>query len=136
MVGRPGRVPGTVSVAGMRLSRREFEAVVADALDAIPPELARLMENVAVVVEDWPRPDQLAGHESLFGLYEGTALTERSPLSYGGVLPDRITIFRGPLCEACETEEDLWEEVYATVVHEVAHHFGISEERLEELGWG
>ena len=120
----------------MRLSRREFEALVADALDAIPEDLARLMDNVAVVVEDWPRPDQLTGHASLFGLYEGTALTHRSPLSYGGVLPDRITIFRGPLCDACETEEALAEEIYTTVVHEVAHHFGISEERLEELGWG
>jgi predicted Zn-dependent protease with MMP-like domain len=120
----------------VRLSRREFEALVAEALDAIPEELARLMENVAVVVEDWPHPDQLAGHGSLFGLYEGISLTARSPLSYGGVLPDRITIFRGPLCEACETEQDLADEIYATVVHEVAHHFGISEERLEELGWG
>jgi predicted Zn-dependent protease with MMP-like domain len=119
----------------VRLSRRQFEALVADALDAIPPQLAALMDNVVVVVEDWPRPDQLGEHESLFGLYEGTDLTQRSPLHYSGVMPDRITIFRGPLCQACETEEDLYEEVLVTVVHEVAHHFGISDERLGELGW-
>ena len=119
----------------MRLSRRQFEALVADALDSIPEELARLMDNVVVVVEDWPTAEQRGEHGSLFGLYEGMDLTERSPLSYSGVLPDRITIFRGPLCEACETEDDLAEEILVTVVHEVAHHFGISDERLEELGW-
>lgn len=119
----------------MRLSRRRFESLVGEALDAIPPELARLMDNVVVVVEDWPTPEQLGEHHSLFGLYEGTDLTQRSPLHYSGVLPDRITIFRGPLCEACETEDDLAEEILVTVVHEVAHHFGISDRRLHELGW-
>ena len=119
----------------MLVSRRRFERLVADALDAIPPDLARFMENVAVIVEDWPRPDQLGGHESLFGLYEGTDLTDRTPLSYSGVMPDRITIFRGPLCAACDTEEDVADEVFTTVVHEIAHHFGISDERLDELGW-
>lgn len=117
----------------MRLSRREFEALVAEALDAIPEDLARLMDNLVVVVEDWPTDEQRGEHESLFGYYEGTALTER--YDYSGFMPDRITIFRGPLCEACETEEDLIDEVYVTVVHEVAHHFGISDERLTELGW-
>jgi predicted Zn-dependent protease with MMP-like domain len=117
----------------VRLSRREFEALVAEALDAIPEGLARFMDNVVVIVEDWPTDEQRGGHESLFGYYEGTALTER--LDYSGVMPDRITIFRGPLCEACETEDDLIDEVYVTVVHEVAHHFGISDERLTELGW-
>jgi len=109
---------------------------VADALDEIPEELARMMENVAVVVEDWPTDEQRAEHGgALFGLYEGTDLTQRSPISYSGVLPDRITIFRGPLSEACDTEEDLAEEILVTVVHEIAHHFGISDDRLEELGW-
>lgn len=115
----------------MKVSRRRFEALVAEALDAIPPELGGLLENVAVIVEDWP-----PGGRSLLGLYEGAALTERSPLSYSGVLPDRITLYRGPLCALAETEEDLADEVYTTVVHEVAHFFGISDERLEELGWG
>jgi predicted Zn-dependent protease with MMP-like domain len=119
----------------MRLSRRQFEALVAEALDAIPEGLARLMDNVVVVVEDWPTDEQRGEHETLFGYYEGTALTERSPLYYSGVMPDRITIFRGPLCEAFETEEDLIDEVYVTVVHEVAHHFGIDDDRLTELGW-
>ncbi len=117
----------------MRLSRREFEALVAEALDAIPEGLARFMDNVVVIVEDWPTDEQRGEHDSLFGYYEGTALTER--FDYSGVMPDRITIFRGPLCEACETEDDLIDEVYVTVVHEVAHHFGISDERLTELGW-
>lgn len=124
---------GAGKVRAVRLSRRQFEALVAEALDAIPDGLARLMDNVVVVVEDWPTDEQRGEHESLFGYYEGTALTERS--DYSGVMPDRITIFRGPLCEACETEDDLIDEVYVTVVHEVAHHFGISDERLAELGW-
>lgn len=110
--------------------RRVFEALVAEALDSIPEELARQMDNVAVIVEDWP-PEG----EQLLGLYEGVALTERSPFTYGGVLPDRITIYRGPLCALAEDEDDLAEEVYTTVVHEVAHLFGISDERLHELGW-
>ncbi len=108
---------------------------MADALDAIPDELFALMDNVAVLVEDWPSDEQRGHHESLFGLYEGTDLTERSLLNYSGVMPDRITIFRLPLCQACDTEEDLYEEILVTVIHEVAHHFGISDERLEELGW-
>ncbi|MGH8998918.1 MAG: metallopeptidase family protein [Acidimicrobiia bacterium] len=110
--------------------RRRFETLVADALDAIPENLARQMDNIAVVVEDWP-PDG----EALLGLYEGVALTQRSPFSYGGVLPDRITIYRGPLCALAEDEEHLADEVYATVLHEVAHYFGITDERLGELGW-
>lgn len=119
----------------MRLSRRQFEALVAEALDAIPDHLAEMMDNVVVVVEDWPTDEQRGEHDTLFGYYEGTDLTRRSPLAYSGVLPDRITIFRGPLCDACETEDDLVDQIYVTVVHEVAHHFGISDERLAELGW-
>lgn len=123
----------------MQLSRRDFEALVAEALDEIPDELAVLMDNVVVVVEDWPTEEQCGDlqsgeHGTLFGLYEGMNLIERAAF-YSGVMPDRITIFRGPLCEACETEDDLFEEVVVTVIHEVAHHFGISDERLEELGW-
>ncbi len=121
---------------GVRVSRRRFEELVADALDSIPPELGDEMENVAVVVEDWPRPDQLAGRDgTLLGLYEGIALTHRSPIGYAGVLPDRITIFRGPLCELARDEVDLARHVRVTVVHEVAHHFGIGDEELEALGW-
>ena len=118
------------------VSRERFEQLVADALDGIPEELGRQMENVAVIVEDWPSPEQLAGRRgTLLGLYEGISLTRRSPLSYAGVLPDRITIFRGPLCQLAGDEDELIGLVKTTVVHEVAHHFGISDERLGELGW-
>lgn len=119
----------------VELSRRRFEELVSEALDAIPEELAALMDNVAVIVEDRPTDEQRGHHDSLFGIYEGTDLTERSLSDYTMVMPDRITIFRLPLCEACDTEDDLYEEILVTVVHEVAHHFGISDERLEELGW-
>jgi predicted Zn-dependent protease with MMP-like domain len=107
----------------------EFERLVGEALDAIPPELGRLMSNVAVLVEDEPPPG-----EDLLGLYEGVPLTERDGW-YSGVLPDTITIFRMPILRICETECDVVEEVRTTVVHEVAHHFGIDDDELDELGW-
>ena len=107
----------------------EFERLVGEALDAIPPELGRLMSNVAVLVEDEPPPG-----EDLLGLYEGVPLTERDGW-YSGVLPDTITIFRMPILRICETESDVVDEVRTTVVHEVAHHFGIDDEELDELGW-
>lgn len=109
-----------------------FEGLVADALDEIPAELAQLMENVAVVVEDG-RPDG-----SLLGRYEGVPLTERT--SYYGtgdlVMPDRVTIFRRPICAISGDEDEVVRQVRVTVVHEIAHHFGIDDERLHELGWG
>jgi predicted Zn-dependent protease with MMP-like domain len=117
------------------VARPRFEALVADALDAIPAELADRMDNVAVLVEDWPPTDQLAGRDTLLGLYEGVALTDRSPLDYAGVLPDRISVFRGPLCELAVDEADLVEQIRVTVVHEVAHHFGIDDDQLDALGW-
>lgn len=110
--------------------------MVADVLDAIPESLGESMDNVAVVVEDWPTPDQLGGRlGTLLGLYQGIALTRRSPLSYAGAVPDRITIFRGPICGLAHSEDDLARLVRTTVLHEVAHHFGISDKRLHELGW-
>ena len=112
------------------MTRRQFEELVSDALDTIPPELTAAMDNVVVLVAD--RDDS---RPSLLGLYEGVALTERSS-NYGGVLPDRITIFQDAILDICETEDDVVHEVAVTVVHEVAHHFGIDEETLEELGWG
>lgn len=113
-----------------------FEALVADALDLIPEALGRYMENVAVFVEEWPTPEQLGGRRgTLLGLYEGIDLTRRSPLSYGGVMPDRITIFRGPISRIANSPEQLVDMVRTTVIHEVAHHFGISDARLDELGW-
>jgi predicted Zn-dependent protease with MMP-like domain len=114
----------------IRISHEEFEELVAEALDTIPPGLTRLMKNVVIMVEDDPPPQ--AG--TLLGLYEGVPLTERGD-TYAGFLPDRITIFRRPLLSVCETREDLVREVRVTVVHEIAHHFGIDDERLHELGW-
>ena len=108
--------------------RERFQALVAEALDEIPEELGRLMRNVAVLVEDEP-PER-----GLLGLYEGVPLIDRDS-SYGGVLPDRIWVYRMPICAICDTEDDVVEEVAVTVVHEVAHHFGIDDARLHELGW-
>ncbi|MBA2807348.1 metallopeptidase family protein [Streptomyces acidicola] len=115
----------------LEMTREAFEELVSEALDQIPPELTRVMDNVAVFVEDEPPADD----PELLGLYEGTPLTERGEW-YAGVLPDRITIYMGPTLRYCETAEDVVHEVAVTVVHEVAHHFGIDDERLHELGWG
>ncbi len=115
----------------------DFYELVERALEGLPPELSALLENVAIMVEDWPDSSMLLSddpEDTLYGFYEGTPLTERGEW-YSGVLPDRITIFRGPL-ERDFAREELEEEVRITVVHEIAHHFGFDEERLEELGWG
>jgi predicted Zn-dependent protease with MMP-like domain len=114
----------------MDMTRRRFEELVSDALDTIPPELTAAMDNVVVLVAD--RHDT---EPDLLGLYEGVALTERSS-SYGGVLPDRISIYQDAILDVCADEDDVVHEVAVTVVHEVAHHFGIDEETLHELGWG
>lgn len=112
------------------MSRRRFDELVADALDTIPPELTRAMDNVVVLVDDRNVDDP-----ELLGLYEGVALTERTS-NYGGVLPDRITIYREAILDVCEDEDEVVDEVAVTVVHEVAHHFGIDEATLHRLGWG
>ena len=112
------------------LTRRRFDELVADALDTIPPEFTRAMDNVVVLVDD-----RHADDPSLLGLYEGVALTERTS-DYGGVLPDRITIYREAILDVCADEDEVVDEVAVTVVHEVAHHFGIDEETLHRLGWG
>ena len=112
------------------MSSRRFDELVAEALDTIPPELTRAMDNVVVLVDD-RHPDDPA----LLGLYEGVALTERTS-EYGGVLPDRITIYREAILDVCRDEDEVVDEVAVTVVHEVAHHFGIDEETLHRLGWG
>lgn len=122
-------VPDNGHVLEMRRDR--FEELVSEALDQIPPELTRVMDNVAVFVEDEPPTDD----PELLGLYEGTPLTDRGEW-YAGVLPDRITIYMGPTLRYCETTEDVVHEVAVTVVHEVAHHFGIEDARLHQLGWG
>ena len=106
-----------------------FGELVEEALGDVPPDLARLMDNVAIFVED----DDASG-EGLLGLYEGTPLTERGEW-YAGSLPDRITLYRNPILAICDDEQDVMDEVYTTVVHEIAHHFGIDDDRLDELGW-
>jgi len=113
------------------MSAERFEELVGDALDEVPPELLRIMDNVVILVVDDPPEDE----PNLLGLYEGHALTERG-WDYSGVLPDRILIYRNPILGICETEDDVVDEVAVTVVHEIAHHFGIGEERLHALGWG
>ncbi|GAA0988828.1 hypothetical protein GCM10009576_061690 [Streptomyces rhizosphaericus] len=115
----------------LEMTREEFEELVAEALDRIPPELTRLMDNVAVFVEDEPPTDD----PELLGLYEGTPLTDRGEW-YAGVLPDRITVYRGPTLRLSETREDVVQETEVTVVHEIAHHFGIDDARLHALGYG
>jgi predicted Zn-dependent protease with MMP-like domain len=112
----------------MEVPRERFEELVSEALDGIPPELSSLMDNVAVFVEE------SSDDEHLLGLYEGIPLTDRSS-DYAGVLPDRITIFRREICAICRTEQEVADQVRQTVVHEIAHHFGIDDDRLTELGW-
>ena len=111
------------------LPRAVFESLVADALDAVPADLMALLDNVVVLVEDRDEEDP-----DLLGLYVGHALPERG-WQYGGDLPDRIMIYREAICDVCDDEEQVAEEVAITVVHEIAHHFGIDDDRLHELGW-
>lgn len=117
------------------MTREDFEGAVADALDTIPPELTRMMRNVVVLVEDEPPQEALDEHGELLGLYDGIPLTERTGWDTV-MLPDRVFIYRGPTLRMCRTREEIVEEVAVTVVHEIAHHFGIDDRRLHDLGWG
>ena len=114
----------------LHIDIEEFESLVGDALDSIPEALTELMDNVVILLED-EAPDEDPG---LLGLYEGVPLVERS-VTFTELLPDTITIFRFPILRICDTHEDVIREVRVTVVHEIAHHFGIDDERLHELGW-
>ena len=125
----------------VHLSDEEFEAAVGDALDTIPGELADQMDNVVILVRDEPEPELLTaddydedGLPTLLGLYDGIPLTERDD-AWSVVLPDRILIFKGPLERWCSNREELTAEIGVTVLHEIAHHFGIDDDRLHELGW-
>jgi len=115
----------------VEVSRERFEELVGEALDTIPSELTALIDNCVVLVEEEPPEDD----PDLLGLYDGTPLTERDS-TYSLVTPDRITLFRGPLLEMCEDEAEVVDEVRITVVHEIAHHFGIDDDRLHALGYG
>ena len=121
----------------MELSRKEFERVVERALRGLPRGFRAKLENIAVVVEDWADDETLEEMEidppdTLYGLYRGTDLTRRDSF-YGGVLPDVITIYQGPIQEDCESIEEMEELVQDTVRHEVGHYFGLDDERLAEL---
>lgn len=113
------------------MSREEFEEAVGDALDEVPQELMDLLDNVVFFVEDEPPADD----PDLLGVYDGIPLTERGDL-WGGQMPDRITIFRGPTLRMCQDRDEVIDEIAITVVHEIAHHFGIDDAKLHALGWG
>ncbi|MGJ6980864.1 metallopeptidase family protein [Aestuariimicrobium soli] len=114
----------------VQVSEEEFDQAVEEALGEVPEELIDLLDNCVVMVEDEAPADE----PDLLGHYDGTPLTERDS-TYSGVLPDRIVIFRGPLQRLCESTDELVDEIAVTVVHEIAHFFGIDDERLRELGW-
>jgi predicted Zn-dependent protease with MMP-like domain len=112
----------------IEVDAESFERMVGTALDSLPREFADLMKNVAVLVEHGPGP------RGLLGLYEGIPLTNRTT-NYAGVLPDKITIYQRAICAICDNEAEVVEQVRRTVIHEVGHYFGISDQRLRELGW-
>ena len=112
----------------VNVDRDEFERLVVQGLDALPDQMVEGLDNVIFVVEDRPESDDI------LGLYDGVALTERGDYGYGE-LPDRIVIYREPLLEHCESLDELVQEIHVTLVHEIAHYFGIDDDRLHELGW-
>ncbi len=120
----------------LRMGREDFERVVIEALDNLPDDLARAIENVAVTVEDEPSDDDIRStgldpdHDTLLGLYQGVPLPERGPSSYGPDLPDRIVVYRLPLLDACRNRRELLREIRDTVIHELGHYFGLPEEEL------
>lgn len=111
------------------VTNARFEELATDALASLPPSLLSEIENLAIIVDD-----QAPGR-NLYGLYEGVPLTKRGPISYSGVMPDRITLYQKTICRDCTNEADVKAQIRKTVIHEVAHHFGISDPRLAELGW-
>lgn len=117
------------------MDRERFEELVTQAIDSLPEEFLEVLDNIDIVVEDEPTPEQLGRlhHGQLLGLYEGVPLTERGA-GYGLVLPDKISIFQRPIESTCHSDAEIANEIRSTVKHEIAHHFGISDEWLEEMG--
>jgi len=117
------------------MDRKRFEELVSQAIDSLPEEFLDVLNNIDIVVEDEPTREQLSElhHGDLLGLYEGVPLTERGS-GYALVLPDKISIFQKPIESKCRTEADIAREIRSTIQHEIAHHFGISDERLDKLG--
>ncbi len=127
--GEPG-APGDGSGGRLRIDAEAFEQLVVDELDLLPDDMVEGLDNIVFVVEDRPEDGSL----DLLGLYDGLALTERD--RYGmGELPDRIIVYREPHLAQCADEDELRDEVHTTLVHEIAHFYGIDDERLHELGW-
>jgi len=123
----------------MVLSRQEFRRLVSEAIASLPPQVAERLQNVEVVVEDRPTREELAvagvePSETLFGLYTGTPLTERGSW-YGLVLPDKIILYQRSIEEVCRTKREVREQIRTTLMHEIGHHFGLSEDELEEAGY-
>lgn len=114
----------------MHLDSEAFEALVVDELDELPDDMVDGLDNVVFVVEDRPEDGSL----DLLGLYDGVAMTERDRYGFGE-MPDRIVLFREPLLAICDNEDELRDEVHVTLVHEIAHFYGIDDKRLHELGW-
>jgi predicted Zn-dependent protease with MMP-like domain len=119
---------GTVACV-FEVSAKRFDEFISEAIASMPRELTAEMDNVAIFVEDE------AEGRNLYGLFQGIPLTKRGPLSYSGVVPDRITLYQGTICRHCNTEDEVRAQVRKTLIHEIAHHFGISDPRLKELGW-
>lgn len=119
-------------LSGLEVDAAQFDRIVEDALDEVPTELLDMLVNVVFLVEDEPPADD----PDLLGVYDGVPLTERDGWWDAGSLPDRITLFRGPLTRMCADLEQLRDEIAITVVHEIAHHFGIDDDALHEMGWG
>ena len=114
----------------LSVSQEKFEQLVADELDRLPDDMLNGLDNVVFVIEDLPED----GSMDLLGLYDGLAVTDRG--NYGfGELPDRIILFREPLVAACSTLKQLKDEIHVTLVHEIAHYYGIDDEELHRLGW-
>ncbi|RNE59154.1 metallopeptidase family protein [Cryobacterium tepidiphilum] len=114
----------------MQMAAEEFERLVIDELDLLPDDMVDGLDNVIFVVEDRPEDGSL----DLLGVYDGVALTEREQYGFGEI-PDRIVLFREPLLAACASIEQLRDEIHITLVHEIAHFYGINDDRLHELGW-
>ena len=129
----------SVEKGQMVLSRQEFRRLVSQAITSLPPMVAGRLANVEVVVKDRPTREELAMvgtdlTETLFGLYTGIPLTERNS-SYGMVLPDKITLYQRSIEEVCRTKGEIQEQIRTTLLHEIGHHFGLSEDELEEAGY-
>jgi len=126
---RPDFETGPYAAVMFSVTNERFEELASEALASLPDELSSQMDNVVIMVEN-----QAPGR-NLYGLYEGIPLTKRGPISYSGVMPDRITLYQTTICQGCSNEEEVRAQIRKTVIHEVAHHFGISDPRLDELGW-